>query len=224
MRETMDPRLSNAPVDDRTSDDWLGEQGEVDWGGEPSVAPGRRRGGGEVGPTARGDAPAASGSHALQSYDPRRLTVVQRRRAVALIGLVALVLIGVAAGVAIFGSDEPAVTPTTAPAATTEPPVTTPPAATTPPPAGETPATLTVDLPASGSLALGASGEEVETLQTALAALELDPGEVDGVFGAGTEEAVRAFQQANDLAADGIVGPGTAAKLNEVLAAEGVTG
>lgn len=35
----------------------------------------------------------------------------------------------------------------------------------------------------------------------------------DGVFGAGTESAVKAFQASNGLAADGIVGPGTWAKL-----------
>ncbi len=221
MRGTLDPRLSNPPVEDPTSDDWLAELGEVDWDGESSVAPSRSRNVGEVAGTARG-VPAATGGRALPIYDPRRLTVVQRRRAVALVGVLALVLVGVAVGVTVFGSDEPAAT-TTASAPTTQPTVTTPPAATTPPPAGETPAPLTIDLPESGSLALGASGEQVETLQTALTGLELNPGEVDGIFGAATEEAVRAFETSNDLAVDGIVGPITAARLNAVLAAEGVT-
>jgi peptidoglycan hydrolase-like protein with peptidoglycan-binding domain len=36
---------------------------------------------------------------------------------------------------------------------------------------------------------------------------------VDGIFGWGTEYAVKLFQIANDLEVDGIVGPATRAKL-----------
>jgi peptidoglycan hydrolase-like protein with peptidoglycan-binding domain len=36
-----------------------------------------------------------------------------------------------------------------------------------------------------------------------------NPGTIDGVFGLGTKSAVRAFQKANDLVADGIVGQQT---------------
>jgi len=55
----------------------------------------------------------------------------------------------------------------------------------------------------------GAKGEEVSRIQTRLGELGLYRGPVDGDFGGGTESAVRAFQQAEGLAADGIVGPTT---------------
>ena len=205
----MEPRLPDRRGDDPAADDWLAEEGGVDWSGEES--PPRRSG--RPPSTPRADEPDSGG---LSRYDPRQLTDVQRRRLVALGVLLALLLVGIVAAVALLGSDDEPTATTTSPPAT-QPPATTP--ATTAPAA--TP--LTVTLPASGPLSLGASGEEVETLQTALAALEFDPGEVDGEFGAGTDEAVRAFQQANALPADGVVGEATVEKLNAVLAAEGVT-
>ena len=215
----MNRRLSD-PRSDPVADDWLAEEGDVDWGGEPSPAPSRSRGAETS--RARAEAPPTTGDD-YASYDPRRLTVVQRRRAIALLVLVALVVVGIAVALTVFGSDEPTTPPTTA-VLTTEPAVTEPPAATTtPPPAAETPATLPVELPESGQLAVGDSGAEVESLQTALTTLELYSGAVDGVFGATTQEAVRSFQQANDLPTDGIVGPATAEKLNEAVAAESVT-
>lgn len=58
-------------------------------------------------------------------------------------------------------------------------------------------------------LKAGASGEVVTTLQTQLKARGFDPGPVDGVFGPGTEQAVRLFQQAQGMAVDGVVGPAT---------------
>jgi peptidoglycan hydrolase-like protein with peptidoglycan-binding domain len=59
----------------------------------------------------------------------------------------------------------------------------------------------------------GMSGDEVTALQTRLAQLGFDPGPADGVFGEGTEAAVRAFQASRGLSADGVVGDGTAAAL-----------
>lgn len=50
-------------------------------------------------------------------------------------------------------------------------------------------------------------------IQRALALKNYDPGPVDGVRGRRTIAAIRAFQHDNDLEADGIVGPLTAAKL-----------
>ena len=46
-------------------------------------------------------------------------------------------------------------------------------------------------------------------LQVALANLGLDPGPVDGTYGKKTKEAVRIYQQAAGLGADGLVGPRT---------------
>ena len=34
----MERRTSDTRTDDPTSDDWLGDQGDVDWSGEPSTA------------------------------------------------------------------------------------------------------------------------------------------------------------------------------------------
>ena len=56
-------------------------------------------------------------------------------------------------------------------------------------------------------LKTGARGPLVELLQTALLRAGCRPGKADGVFGARTREAVVAFQRANGLAPDGVVGP-----------------
>ena len=58
----------------------------------------------------------------------------------------------------------------------------------------------------------GAEGRSVRVLQEALveAGYEID---VDGDFGRATEQAVLAFQEANDLDVDGVVGPNTWAAL-----------
>ncbi len=55
----------------------------------------------------------------------------------------------------------------------------------------------------------GATGESVVKLQTRLQELGYYTGTVDGQFGPGTRSAVIAFQQRNNLQADGIVGPAT---------------
>jgi peptidoglycan hydrolase-like protein with peptidoglycan-binding domain len=63
------------------------------------------------------------------------------------------------------------------------------------------------------TLKKGASGPEVEELQKRLKAAGFDPGTIDGKFGAKTEAAVKAFQKAKGLEADGLVGPKTKAAL-----------
>ena len=67
----------------------------------------------------------------------------------------------------------------------------------------------------------GGRGDDVRDLQTALAGLGFTDArdralQVDGVFGARTTEAVHAFQQAQGLDIDGIVGPATRGALERM--------
>lgn len=66
----------------------------------------------------------------------------------------------------------------------------------------------------------GDTGAAVRELQEALKRLGHDPGPVDGVFGAKTEAAVKAFQRAAGIAVDGVVGPVTWSKLEAALEAK----
>ena len=65
-------------------------------------------------------------------------------------------------------------------------------------------------------------GEDVREHQVDLNALGFDCGVADGIFGKKTDAAVRAFQAANKLEVDGIVGPKTRSALE--LALESVGG
>jgi putative chitinase len=62
-------------------------------------------------------------------------------------------------------------------------------------------------------LQTGSSGDDVKALQQRLSDLGFDPNGIDGRFGPGTAQAVRAFQQSKGLAVDGMVGPHTLAAL-----------
>lgn len=62
---------------------------------------------------------------------------------------------------------------------------------------------------ASSTLKQGSSGSDVKTLQQRLKDLGYYTGSVDGKFGAGTAEAVKAFQRAHNLTADGKAGKNT---------------
>ena len=61
----------------------------------------------------------------------------------------------------------------------------------------------------------GSSDPAVRDLQEALKALGYDPGPIDGAFGAMTESAVKKFQQAREIPADGVVGKVTWINIDE---------
>ena len=65
----------------------------------------------------------------------------------------------------------------------------------------------------SSVLSVGARGDSVRTLQTALKDKGFDPGPADGVFGPMTLGAVLSFQKYQKLWVDGLVGPRTKASL-----------
>lgn len=68
-------------------------------------------------------------------------------------------------------------------------------------------------LQSGAMLRRGDRGDNVTKLQNILNAKGFNAGSADGIFGGNTESAVKAFQQANGLSADGIVGPKTWAAL-----------
>ncbi len=63
--------------------------------------------------------------------------------------------------------------------------------------------------PSYSLLKSGSSGENVRALQNRLLELGYDPGEIDGIYGAGTKTAVISFQKLNGLDADGLAGKET---------------
>ena len=69
----------------------------------------------------------------------------------------------------------------------------------------------------SGVLKRGSSGADVKTMQQKLKNWGYYSGSADGIFGSGTESAVKLFQRTNGLTADGIVGSATAAALGMTL-------
>ncbi len=193
-------------------DDWLAEQGELDWVHDPrhddAVAepPARR-------PRQRPQPgrPAA----------PATATIARRRGIVVLAGLGLLIAVVVAVVIVTSGGGggSPPV-PSTVPG-TTEPTVTTTPTLTTGQSTTPAKPSVHVTVPAAGSLSAGDSGPAVVSLQKALAALGYTVGTPDGNFGPKTEAAVVQFQKDKGLKADGIVGATTARALNKALTAAG---
>ncbi len=59
--------------------------------------------------------------------------------------------------------------------------------------------------------------EEIKKIQAALTAAGFDAGQADGKIGPQTTQAIKKFQEANGLKADGIIGKGTWEKLQGYL-------
>jgi peptidoglycan hydrolase-like protein with peptidoglycan-binding domain len=66
-------------------------------------------------------------------------------------------------------------------------------------------------------LKIGVRGTDVRQLQQTLKLAGYDPGGIDGVFGAKTAAAVKAFQASRGLTADGVIGPQSRRALAAVL-------
>lgn len=77
---------------------------------------------------------------------------------------------------------------------------------------------------AATTLQMGDQGSSVKTLQQQLNQLGYDCGTPDGIFGQRTKDAVKAFQRAYGLTADGIAGSRTWSKINSLLGSTGSTG
>jgi len=67
----------------------------------------------------------------------------------------------------------------------------------------------TASSPPQPLLQLGTRGPEVKRLQEKLFQKGFNPGEIDGIFGNGTQAAVIAFQRSEGLLSDGVVGART---------------
>ena len=74
-----------------------------------------------------------------------------------------------------------------------------------------------------GTLHSGMKGEEVKTMQIALIAQGYLGGTPDGIFGTNTEKAVKKFQRANQLKADGLAGAKTLEMLYQKAGGAGQT-
>ena len=95
-------------------------------------------------------------------------------------------------------------------------PIVAPTAVPTPVP---TAAPTATPVPASATLKEGSRGDAVKALQQKLIALGYLSGTADGAYGTGTKNAVRAFQSANRLSADGTAGPLTLTAIDAAYAA-----
>lgn len=86
--------------------------------------------------------------------------------------------------------------------------------------AGKRPSGSTVTSDEAAVVELSAKGELITDTQAKLTSLGFDCGTVDGIAGAKTVAAIKAFQKANGLSVDGIAGTKTLAKLAELIDAK----
>jgi Putative peptidoglycan binding domain len=182
-----------------------------DWFGEPDVGRSRPSPDATTAADDGADDDWLAGSEASTSSYPRlagrQLTARQAAAAGAALAL-AILLVGLAvAGVFSGGS-----TPRAKPPATVPPPTSPTTTATQPTPIAAPPAT---------TLKPGDKGAQVRTLQRALASLGHPSGKIDGQYGPATIRALKAFQAASGLTADGVLGPKTLAALAKALGKTG---
>lgn len=220
-------------------DDWLAGDSGFDWPDEPLHDDEAVGAHGPDGGGSHAFERVARSPTSEAGPRPDAATFVRRRRilALAVLGLVIATAVAIALATAggrsgktasaseagsTRGSGASMTAPASGSAATGTRPATT--AQTRTQPTGSTvtktraPSTsLRVTLPSKAALSVGDSGQAVVKLQKALAMLGYDVG-ADGRFGTSTETAVKAFQKANDLTADGIAGSATMQKLNQALA------
>lgn len=138
---------------------------------------------------------------------PARPRGIHVNRAYVIVGVLAICLLfGILAAAGVFSSSS---TPSSVapPTTTAQTPTTT---------ASTTPAAPTVVVPTT-PLKPGDTGTEVVQLQKALTAAGYSPGKADGAYGNATTNAVKQFQSAHGLTADGIAGSKTLAALSTAL-------
>lgn len=221
-------------------DDWLGDVSDDDWDEgaaeraeqrrAASIHHERRSPGGNTERVGVVGSPARAGP----ADTPARRAGGEQRPAIAALVVLLLGALGVAAAVLLVrdepegsGSTAAGFSTITTPARTETDPSATTPATTTPTTPSVNVATFTLpegtklqrgESVGASDLTVSTDPELVRELQRALAAAGFDPGSADGIFGESTEAAVVAFQQANGLSLDGIVGPETAEALNNAIA------
>lgn len=247
MHEARGPGRQGAvrkQPDRQPLDDWLGDISDQDWSEDAAELAEQRRAtrvrqepSTQESHTER-DGLAVSPAQVLPvATTEARRAAVQRRRAVA--ALVLLLLVGLAAAAAVLllrDGAEAQVTPApefpivATPTPTETDPVPTTPSTTPTPTTSAAPSenVTTFTLPEGMKLQRGESDGEsdltvstdpelIAELQRALTRAGYDPGSPDGTFGQNTEEAVIAFQRANGLSPDGMVGPETADALSRAV-------
>jgi hypothetical protein len=225
-------------------DDWLGDISDEDWSENAAELAERRRATpvrqertkSESHTERDGFAVSPAQAFPVATTEARR-AAVQRRRAVA--ALVLLLLIGLAAAAPVLllrdGAEVPVTPAPESPIVATPTPTETDPVPTTP---STTPTPTTSAAPTESGptftlpegmklqrgegdgesdLTVSTDPELIAELQRALTRAGYDPGSPDGTFGQNTEEAVVAFQRANGLSPDGIVGPKTADALSRAV-------
>jgi hypothetical protein len=196
------------------------DEGVDDWFAEPAPSTSRRA---PAGGPARGEHESAAvegtrstvddwlaSSGTVRTYRPRfAAALFPTTRGAVAFGVLVLVLLVIglaAAGVFSGGSRPRALTTSSLPRTTSAPSIGA--------------RAVPTQVP-TVTLKPGDHGPQVRVLQRALASLGYSAGSIDSQYGAATKRALANFQQANKLAADGILGPVTLAALTHALSNRG---